>query len=269
MLLSINYSKQAAQLYHQGKIYIDRFKCPDWPDMVAEAKELRPISVHFSLKAGRGKLEKVDWDEVFRFMDQNKTPYVNLHLEAKVKDFPHIPVDTTDPLHQEEIIQQVISDLQIAKKYFDPQKIILENVPYRGNLGNILRPVVEPRIIRQIVEMTDCGLLLDISHARISAISICMNEHDYLSQLPVKRLRELHFTGVHNLDGWLQDHLPALEADWLVLDWVLEHIQKGTWSKPWMLAFEYGGIGERFEKRSDPMVISEQLPIINRKIKEI
>ena len=58
-------------------------------------------------------------------------------------------------------------------------------------------------------------------------MSIGTNELDYLSELPVKHLRELHFTGVHNLDGWLQDHLAALEADWLLLDWVLEHIQKG------------------------------------------
>ena len=72
MLLSINYSNQAAQLYKQEKIFIDRFKCPDWPDMIAEAKELRPIDVHFSLKAGRGKLEKVNWDEVSRLMEANQ-----------------------------------------------------------------------------------------------------------------------------------------------------------------------------------------------------
>jgi len=269
MLLSINYSTQAAQLYKQDRIPIDCFKCPDWPDMIAEARELCPICVHFNLQAGRGKLENVDWDDISKLLEQTQTPYVNLHLEAKIKDFPQIPVDTTDRIHQEQIVHQVLSDLEIAIQHFGAQNIILENIPYRGKLGKVLRPVIEPQIIQQVLEETGCGLLLDISHVRISAMTIGMNEREYISQLPVNQLRELHFTGVHNLDGWLQDHLPALEADWQILDWVLENIHEGQWVVPWMLAFEYGGVGKRFSNRSEPAVIEEQINLIHRKINQL
>jgi len=52
--LRINYSTQAADLLKQGKIQVERFKCPDWPDMIAEASQLCPVAVHVNLKAGVG-----------------------------------------------------------------------------------------------------------------------------------------------------------------------------------------------------------------------
>jgi hypothetical protein len=96
-----------------------------------------------------------------------------------------------------------------------------------------------------------------------------MDQRDYMAKLPVERLRELHFTGVHDLDGYWQDHLPALEDDWQALIWVLERIRSGEWPRPWLLAFEYGGIGEKFAGRSDPQVIAEQVPCLYELLKSI
>jgi uncharacterized protein (UPF0276 family) len=269
MLLSINYSNQAANLYKNGRINIDRFKCPDWPEMIKEAQELLPVAVHFDLKAGRDKLQEVDWDKIYRLMEKTETPYVNLHLEAKSKDFPHIPVDTTKITHQEEIYTQVFADICTVRKHFDTSQIIIENVPFRGKRGNVLRPVVEPQFIKRVLEETGCGLLLDLSHAKISAMTMGMDDFEYFCQLPMNQLKELHFTGVHNRNGWLQDHLSVLENDWRLLDWVVENIQNSIWSEPWMLAFEYGGVGERFKDRSDPQVMHEQIPMINKRISVI
>lgn len=266
MLLSINYSLQAAQLCRQKRLKIDFFKCPEWTDMITEAKQLRPVCVHFSLKAGRGKLKDVDWDFLAEVLQQTQTPYINLHLEAKTKDFPDIPVDSTDPIHQEQVFEQMLSDLNEAVKRFGAQKVIAENVPYRSCAGKVLRPAVEAQVIRQLLRESGCGLLLDISHARMTALDLGLDERQYISELPVDSLRELHFTGVHQFDGCYQDHLPALEADWQLLDWVFERIYKGEWAQPWMLAFEYGGVGERFADRSEARVIETQIPILQRKI---
>ncbi len=266
MFLSINYSLQAAQLCRQKRLKIDFFKCPEWTDMIAEAQQLRPVCVHFSLKAGRGKLKDVDWDFLAEVQQQTQTPYINMHLEAKTKDFPDIPADSTESIHQEQVFEQMLSDLNEAVKRFGAEKVIAENVPYRSCAGKVLRPAIEPKVIQQLLQETGCGLLLDISHARMTALAIDMDERQYISQLPVEFLRELHFTGVHQLDGCYQDHFSALEADWELLDWVMERIQFGEWARPWMLAFEYGGVGERFSDRSEALVIETQIPIIQRKI---
>jgi hypothetical protein len=260
ILLAINYSHPAASLLTQGNIQIDRFKCPDWPDMIAEASRLCQVAVHSNLKAGRGNLGSKDWNSIMYLLELTQTPFLNLHLETRTADFPDIPLDTTDPLHIEQIVERIVDDVKIAIHHFGEEKIILENVPYLGIDGKVLRPTVDPRVIYQVLEETDCGLLLDLSHARIASHHLEMDERAYLSALPVERIREIHFTGVHNPDGFPQDHQEALEADWSLLEWVLKLIHTGKWPKPWLLAFEYGGVGEKFALRRNPQVIAEQTP---------
>ncbi len=189
--------------------------------------------------------------------EMSGTPFINLHLEAKQADFPDIPIDSTLPAHRERVLAQTLEEVELAVNRFGAERVILENVPYRLT-GNVLRASVEPEAICRLVRETGCGLLLDISHARISAAQLGLDEREYIGSLPVESLKELHFTGVHTFDGWLQDHLPALEADWQTLDWVLERIKLGEWPRPWMLAFEYSGVGWKFAWRSDARVIETQ-----------
>ena len=267
MKLAINYSAQAAELLSQDRIRLDRFKCPDWPGMIAEASTLCRVMVHFDLKAGGRKLKNTDWEKITNLIDQTQTPYVNLHLDPTIKDYPSIPVDTIDPAHLELIADAITRDVGGVVKRFGAERVIIENVPYRGAQGKTLRPAVEPVLIRQVVTETGCGLLLDISHARIAAYYMGIDERDYMTQLPVDRLCELHFTGLHDRDGYLQDHIEILDTDWPVLDWVLERIKSGQWASPWLLAFEYGGVGEKFARRSNPQVIAEQVPQLYKRVK--
>lgn len=269
MKLAINYSHEAATLFSQGNLPIDRFKCPDWPDMIAEASQLCPVAVHFNLKAGTGRLKDTAWDQVAHWIEQTGTPYVNLHLDPVKADYPGLPADTPEEQQVNQVIERMLEDVAAVVDRFGAQQVIAENVPYRGSSGKTLRPAVEPDIIRRIVAETGCGLLLDISHARIAAHHLGMDEREYMLQLPVYNLRELHFTGLHNLDGKLKDHLSVLDTDWPVLDWVLERIRTGEWPRPWLLAFEYGGVGEKFAWRSDAQVIATQTPLLYQAVKDI
>jgi uncharacterized protein (UPF0276 family) len=272
MLFAINYSLQAAKLCAEGRLEVDRFKCPDWPDMIDEAQELRAVAVHFTLKVGRSKTKKTNWEKIARLLDQTGTLYVNVHLEGRPEDFASvsdsIPIDTVDPAHRQQVLEQTLEDLWPVVKRFGAGRVIVENGPYRPT-GNLLRPAVETEFISQVVEETGCGLLLDISHAIISAHHLGLSAQEYMARLPVHRLSELHFAGVHNLDGWLQDHLPALPADWEVLDWVLQRVRSGAWPHPWLLAFEYGGIGEKFAPRSEASVIEAQGGRLYQMVKEM
>ncbi len=264
MKFAINYSKQAAHLVEQGDIKIDRFKCPDWPDLIAEASRLCSVAVHFTLQAGNGEVQKTDWGLVERLLQRTGTDYVNLHLAPESSDFPGMPVDTRRATDRRIVIDRMITDVQAVINRFGAERVILENVPYHPEDGTVIRLGVEPDAISEVVGATGCGLLLDISHARIAARHLEMDERTYMAALPVDRLRELHFTGLHNLNGRWQDHLPVLDDDWPVLDWVLERIRQGEWAQPGMLAFEYGGVGEKFAWRSDQTVIAEQAPRLYR-----
>jgi hypothetical protein len=260
MLLAINYSPEAADLFKDRRIQLDRFKCPDWPDMVADAGRVCRVAVHFSLKAGRGNLPTYDWDLVERLRRLTGTRYVNLHLTPRGKDFPGLAVDGAGPAEIAGVEAALLADIQIAVARFGAENVIAENVPYRRKAGKTLQAAILPDVIRRVVEQTGIGLLLDISHARIAADAIGMDPYDYMNALPVGQLRELHFTGLQPVNGRLEDHLPALETDWPVLEWVLARIRSSEWSRPNMLAFEYGGVGEDFAWRSDEAVIAEQMP---------
>lgn len=257
MQFAINFSHPSALLLSAGRLKIDRFKCPPWPDLIAEAQPQRPVAVHFNLKAGSGKRIRVDWDQVASLLDQTDTPFVNVHLETKVDDLPEAPIETTEPRYREQIAEWMLADLRQVTRHFGAERVIAENVPYRPG-GKVLRPCVEPEVICEVIQTAGCGLLLDIAHARISASYLDMGVSEYISSLPVDRLRELHFSGVNDLDGWLQDHMPALEQDWSALRNALDQIQSGAWPRPWLIAFEYGGVGEKFAQRSDPLVIEAQ-----------
>jgi len=226
--------------------------------------------VHFDLDVGDGRLQRKDWEPVERLLQETGTQFVNLHLGPEAKDFPGYPVDTPEPNQQQQVTQRMLADVQAVVRRFGPRRVIVENVPYRAKKkGKVLRPGVEPEVIRKIVAETGCGLLLDISHARIAANALGMDEKEYMESLPVDSLRELHFTGLHLIEGELRDHLPILPADWPVLEWVLEKIRLGHWAMPWMLAFEYGGVGEKFDWRTDSAVIADQVPRLYEMVKNI
>jgi uncharacterized protein (UPF0276 family) len=269
MKFAINYSTQAAGLFAAGKIPLDLFKSPDWPDLIVEAGAYRPVAVHFSLKARRGKLFKTDWEQVDAMLEQTGTPYVNLHLDPGTRDYPGSLPEVDDPVLAERVVDAILADVHTAVKRYGPERVIVENVPYRAEQGEVLRPAVETENICRIVAETGCGLLLDISHARITAHHLGLDAHAYMNSLPVHRLKELHFTGLHNLNGRLQDHLEALPSDWPELEWVLERIRGGEWTRPWMLAFEYGGVGEKFAFRSDAEAIATQVPRLYEMVKNI
>jgi uncharacterized protein (UPF0276 family) len=237
--------------------------------MIAEARQLLPVAVHFNLVAGNGKILETDWEHIHRCLELSESPYINMHLEARKSDFPGIPVETDDPSHIKTIFQQIVEDIHTVSHHFGVEKIIIENVPYRASNGSVLRPSVEPHLLQQVITETGCGLLFDLSHARIAAYYLGILEREYISALPLNRLCEMHFTGMQWIQGKLTDHLSAQEEDWDALDNFLIKINSEKLPDPWLLAFEYGGVGEAFAWRSEAAVITSQVPRLNEYIHKL
>ncbi|HLV36123.1 MAG TPA: hypothetical protein VKY59_13445, partial [Spirillospora sp.] len=59
MKFALNYSPQAAELLRAGDIDIDLFKCPDWPHLIEQARQQRPVYIHFPLVAGQHNIDQV------------------------------------------------------------------------------------------------------------------------------------------------------------------------------------------------------------------
>jgi uncharacterized protein (UPF0276 family) len=259
MQFALNYSPQAAALLAEGKIAIDRFKCPNWPDLVAHAQALHPVYVHFDLIAGGGKLDRVDWAQIETLLAQTGTACVNLHLMVPAgKQLS--PDSKAYELRQTAHMAQMIADVTEFTWRFGAERVIVENVPYRGTEGKYDPICVQPEVFHHLLNETGAGLLLDISHARISAGSLGVDERAYIEAMPLHRLRELHVTGLREIDGVPTDHLEMGEGDWVMFDWMLDKIRAGSAARPLMVSFEYGGVSSKFEWRSKPEVIAAQVP---------
>lgn len=267
MKFALNYSPQAAALLNDRQIEIDLYKCPDWLDLIETAREHRPVYVHFPLIAGRG--QPVDWAKIDALLQLTDTPYVNTHLAPHAVNLG-IPLDTRDAAHAEMLIEIMLRDIEPLVKRFGADKVILENALWDEE-WSIPLPLLEPSLIRHMVYESGCGFLLDTAHAAASARFMGINEREYIRQLPVDQLRELHVTGLaQNADtGVWVDHFEMTALDWDLFDWSMDCIRSGEWATPWAVSFEYGGIGPMFEYRSESRVIAEQAPRIYKGVQTI
>ncbi len=286
MEFAVQYSPPAAALRDAGKIAVDRFKCPAWPELIATVQARYPMYVHFPLRAGGGSGAVVDtetrqppdWEQIARLLAETQTPFVNVHLEPTVADHPDIPIDTDDPAAIAFLTDCLIRDLRSVVARFGPARVIAENVP---NGAGYLRPAYLPSVIRRVIEECDCDLLFDLSHARRAARALGMDAADYIDALPIERTREIHLTGIQQIDDrWIavlrdagmsdtvigqfagrwQDHLPFTDADWAFTAWALEQIADGRWGDPWIIALEYGGLGPLWEALTDTDILAAQIP---------
>ncbi len=278
MKLAINYSPQAKTLAEQQAIELDLFKCPSAsegvageyaPTLLQDAGACRPIYIHFPLHAGNGSMAATDWEEVEEALRQTGTSYVNVHLQAQVKDFPGMTAETHAPGDVARLTETFIQDITMLTARFGPSRVIVENVVYRGAEGKVLYPCIDPAVLSQVVAETKCGFLLDTAHARLTCLALGRSVKEYIEELPMTQLKELHVTGAQSDGQRVRDSMPMGTDDWDLVEWVLQQVREGRFAKPWALAFEYGGVGPGFEWRSEAAVIAEQLPRLRTLINTI
>ena len=257
MKLSLNYSQAAQNLYQGKQIAFDVWKCPAWPDLVSAIQSEKAVYVHFGMDAGHPDFAHTDWNECERLLEQTQTPYINVHLNA-VRE--HFDGETQAVLYRQ-VRDRFLANVGFMVERFGAERVIAENVIYRGEEGKFLRASVEPEMIRDIVHETGCGLLLDTAHATMTCKHLQTSVEDYLNALPVWALREWHVTGIQadNTER-LRDSMPMTPDDWRTTEYVLGQIAQGAWPHPWAIAWEYGGVGSGYEWRSDAVVIAEQFP---------
>lgn len=259
MQFAVNYSPEAAALLEAGQIQLDLYKCPEWPDLIAEAQKQRPVYIHFPLIAGRNQMDNIDWAFFDDVRAKTNTRYINTHLGPHAEQ-AGIPMDSREPKHAEIFIDAMLRDIEKVVARYGAENIILENLMCDPK-WSVPRLATEAETICRIVYETGCGLLLDLAHAASAARSWGWDEREYISSLPLDQLRELHITGLEQQPSglWL-DHFQLYDADWKLVEWAFEQIHAGKWARPRIVALEYGGIGPLFEWRSKSDVIARDVP---------
>lgn len=278
MKLAVNYSPILAKLVQAGTVQIDVFKCPAWENVVNEAQTLRPAYVHLPLVVGKGigtawnsdRKAPVEWDEIDGWLARTVSPYVNLHLETTLHSYPHIPRNSTRADHIEFLVERALADIAPVIERYGKERVMVENL--FDDRVSYHRIACLPHFIHTVIEEAGCEMLLDLSHARLAAERLHMDDAEYFAGLPTHAIRELHLTGIqtitmstilamYNSDldndtiGQFEekyfnqrlDHLPMTTEDWTFWEWALTHVRGGTWGDPWCVGYEVGGVGALWE----------------------
>jgi hypothetical protein len=51
---------------------------------------------------------------------------------------------------------------------------------------------------------------------------------------------------------------------WSAAEWALANIRAERWSRPWVVTFEYGGVGPGFTEHTESAVLAAQVPRLFR-----
>jgi hypothetical protein len=292
MKFAVNYSPTLGRLVQEGRVRVDCYKCPDWPKLLEELQGGLPIYVHFALGIGNWNgrpadfetKQPADLDHIAEVLEMTGTPYVNTHFGPKQSTYPDIPIESTAPAHIQRVIDGALRDLEPLIKRFGAERVTVENII--NEYGNLTVGML-PETFHRLLEQTGCGFLFDLSHARITAENMGLDPRAYSASMPVQRIREVHITGLQVVEGWLLermieigdpygfakymkgrrvDHLPMTEADWPDTAWMMDQFHTGTWQKPWVVAYECGGIGPFWDDVSEESMYLEHLPKLDELI---
>jgi uncharacterized protein len=287
MRLAVNYSLPISGLLRAGQIRLDVLKCPAWPEVIAAARELAPVYVHFPLRVGAGigdaidteKNRPADWALVERLLAETGTPCLNVHMSPILEDYPGISAHAADPAFAERLAENLVRDVRAVAARFGAGRVILEN-DHAGD-GQLIRLALLPELFTRVLAETGCGLLLDVAHARLAADSLELDPRAYLGAFPLERTREVHLCGVQRSEtqwaelarllgvdedqvrpavGPLTDHVPLMDADWEFCQWALGQARAGCWGQPDVIAFEYGGVSAQWESVTRTDVLAAQIP---------
>lgn len=157
-----------------------------------------------------------------RLAHQTQTPWLSVHI-----GLPYPKLDAWWQrlglpfrlISRHVALQRAIQNLTALQAILKIPILIENQAHFRHNGHDYL---VDPHFLAEIIQATNAYLLLDIGHAQVSAAML--KTDDYISQLPLARVLELH---VHR-PGWrrghLRDlHLPLADADFAQIRQLLPH----------------------------------------------
>ncbi len=106
------------------------------------------------------------------------------------------------------------SNIKLIRKVFKKNiPILVENVNHL--LTDAYDIITETNFIKEIVELNDIYLLFDLAHAQITCINMNLDFKEYIHELPIIRIKQIHLSGCEILDGKAQDsHDTLREKDW-------------------------------------------------------
>ena len=225
MYIGCNWSKALKFLIEKDSVKIDYIKSGAYGtfnEQFSNMRSMRPILLHglgYFERTGMKNIEIIDFNSANNLIRRCNSPHYGIHLAIKNSDmYPGM----TD----ENIYERMSRQIQIFKNKL-AVPLLLENIadtPKEHLITIDHYPYIMPEQISRLFTDKDVSFLLDLTHAKITAQYRGWNIHDYIRELPLSRVTEIHINGSgHDKTGYPMDtHQAMEEEDFKLLKWVLE-----------------------------------------------
>lgn len=207
-----------------GQVQVDFLKVGPWIglDRMFDRAKHYPILLHLHNPL-IGHSIYPELAAIQQLVDQTHPAWVTFHLDVSPNRIFRLWKKAGIPLPmvtRRRATRQAIENIHLLQTALSIP-IAIENQAYHRHTGH--NYLVDPPFINEIIQQTGCHLLLDLGHARVSAAMRGQSANDYICQLPLERVIELHVSGPGMYRGRLRDlHHPLAEADYELLRFTLE-----------------------------------------------
>lgn len=221
---------------------VDIVEVPGWGLDAALAARSAPLLLHnLDMDVSLADTGYVDGEWAARANAAIRTaqsPWFSLHLGfscERVRFEEHmLPVSQVLP--RDELLERIATTATAAHEMVQVP-LLLENLDYCPE--GAYEFVCESDFIRQVLDASGCGMLLDIGHLRVSASWLGIAPEQLLAELPLDRVGEVHVSSPRPLEhgehpDLLDDaHAELTDEDVRLLQMVL------TATRPRALVLEY------------------------------
>ncbi len=202
-----------------------------------EYREPRPVLNNemqslFHCSYGIVQYEFIDYfDSILDYLVENKIKMFSFDFgpaveKVEIQDYYYNA--RSELLSRNELYKKVHSRLKYMKRNFHGD-IALENLNYFPT--SAYNHVCEANFISDVVRKNNVYFVLDIAHAIITSQNMGIDKYEYLSSLPLERVKEIHLSASGIKDGRYRDlhEMPSAEEyeilafikNWLVEDFYL------------------------------------------------
>jgi uncharacterized protein (UPF0276 family) len=162
-----------------------------------------------------GSVTKQDPQHIKRLKDlvkRTKTPFVSDHLCWGSVDGTYTH-DLLPMPYTFEAARKTAKRIREIRDYLEVP-ICVENVSSYAEYHQ--SEMTEWEFLREVVELADCGILLDVNNIYVSSQNHNFNPYDYLNGIPADRVGQMHIAGHSKFEKYIldtHDH-PVLDPVW-------------------------------------------------------
>lgn len=169
-------------------------------ELLLETFVVIPHAINLSLGTYEG-VDKNYLEKLAKLIKKINPPWWSEHIAFTTSN--GIDIGHLAPLpFNNEAIEVVCKNVEKVKNRIE-HELLLENITYIHKQP--FSSMKEEDFLAEILEKTNCSMLLDITNLYINSVNHKYNTSDFLKNIPLEKVVQLHFIGGHWNNGMLID----------------------------------------------------------------